>query len=300
MPASTPAAPERGGYVHHPGEPVRGPLDAVLPHPETGWELHLVFADDGAYLPSLMRRPAGDGPFPAVICLHPGSGGVGMPYLTDQVLQQSSLLDRLVDAGLAVVVAEGRAENEDAYGTKDPPVLDHDDVVAVFRHVQGLDGVDAERVAFFGVSHGGELQLKATCAMGGGPAVLVPAEPAVVELLGLRYPGARVEAELQYRRDVADEEIDVERATERIARIPDDLPILVVGRDDDHLQGVFRKAVELLERAGKRVTWVSFDHPEHAYQFGPRRGADGGYALDEATARTHDAIVAFLTEHLIR
>jgi hypothetical protein len=298
MSPAQPAAEQRGGYFHHPGEPVRGPLDAVLPHPETGYELHLVFADDGAYLPSLLRRPDGGGPFPLVICLHPGSGGMGLPYLVDQVREQSALLDRLLDAGIAVLVAEGRAEQESAYGTEGAGVLDHDDVAAIFRHARAVDGIDPDRVGFFGVSHGGELQLKATAELGSGPAVLVPVEPAVIELLGLRYPGARVEAELQYNRDVTDDELDLQRATARLERIPPDVPILVVGRDADHLQGVFRKLVELLERAGRRVGWATFDHPDHANQFGPRRGADGRYALDEVTARTHDAIVTFLVEHL--
>lgn len=271
--------------------------DAVVEHAETGWELHLVHSDDGLYVPALVAYPDGDGPFGAVISLHPGSGGEGLPYLSDEVLERASLLDRLLAAGLAVVVTEGRAEQEDAYGRDGAGVLDHDDVVAVFRHVRGLERVAPERVGFFGVSHGGELQLKATAAMGGGPAVLVPAEPAVIELLGLRYPGPRTEAGLQYRRDVEDAEIDLERATERLSRLPDDLPIVVLGRDDDHLQGLFRKLVELLERLGKRVEWQSFDHPEHAYQPGPRRAA-GGYALDDVTAATQDAIVAALTRHL--
>jgi hypothetical protein len=287
----------RAGYAHHPGEAPHGAFDVVLPHPETGWELHLVFTDDGTYVPSLAKFPAGDAPAPTVICLHPGSGGLGLQYLADQVTSQSSLLDRLLDAGFGVVVAEGRCENEDAYGTEGAPVLDHEDVCSVFRHVRDLEVVDGERVAFFGVSHGGELQLKATSKMGGGPAALVPTEPAVVELFGLKYPGARVEAELQYNREVGDEEIDLDAALARLERIPKDLPILLIGRDDDHLQGVFRKAYELLERTGHTVEWASFDHPEHAYQFGPRRSA-GRYALDAVTSATHDAVVSFLTRAL--
>jgi hypothetical protein len=287
----------RAGYVHHPGEPVRGPLDAVLEHPPTGWELHLVFTDDGLYVPALVRFPDGEGPFGTVISLHPGSGGLGLPYLADEVRERAALLDRLVVAGLAVVVTEGRCEQEGAYGTEDAGVLDHHDVVAVFRHVRDLPRVDPERVGFFGVSHGGELQLKAAVEMGGGPALLVPAEPAVIELLGLRYPGERTEAALQYRRPVTDDEVDLERACERLSRLPDDLPIVVIGRDEDHLQGLFRKLVELLERLGKRVEWRSFSHPEHAYQFGPRR-ADGGYDLDDVTAATQEAIVTALVQHL--
>jgi dienelactone hydrolase len=294
---STSNAAPRAGYVHHPGEPVRGALDAVLPHEATGAELHLVFTDDGLYVPFLFKRPAGDGPFPTVICLHPGSGGLGLPYLADQLLEQSYLLDRLVEAGFAICVAEGRCEDEGAYGRDGVHTLDHDDVVAIFRRVAELPDVDAARVAFFGVSHGGEIQLKATSVLGGGPAALVPAEPAVIELLGLHYPGARIEAELQYRRDVTDDEIDLERALKRIARIPDDLPIMLVGRDDDHLQGLFRKAFELLQRAGKQVEWASFDHPEHAYQFGPRR-QDGAYAPDAVTIQTADHVLAFLVERV--
>jgi dienelactone hydrolase len=287
----------RGGYVHHPDWPVRGPLDRVLPFEDTGWDLHLVFTDDGLYAPALARFPDGPGPHPAVICLHPGSGGLGLPFLADHVREQASLLERLLGEGLGVVVAEGRAEQEDAYGRPDAGVLDHDDVVAVFRHVAALPEVDDGRVAFLGVSHGGELQLKATAAMGGGPAALVPAEPAVIELLGLRYPGARVEAELQYNRDVGDDELDLDRALERLRRIPADLPILVVGRDDDHLQGLFRKLAELLERTGHAVEFVTFDHPEHAYQFGPRR-TEAGYEPDPVTRATHDAITAFLVRRL--
>ncbi len=128
--------------------------------------------------------------------------------------------------------------------------------------------------------------------------MLVPAEPAVIELLGLRHPGPRTEAALQYRRDVDDSEIDLERSAERLGRLPDDLPIVVIGRDDDHLQGVFRKLAELLERLGKRVEWLTFDHPDHAYQHGPRRGEDGGYAPDPVTQSTHDAIAAALTRYL--
>ena len=54
-------------------------------------------------------------------------------------------------------------------------------------------------------------------------------------------------------------------ARERIA--PIDVPILVMGRDDDHLQGMFRLSYELLAEAGKEATWVTWDHPLHGYIF---------------------------------
>jgi dienelactone hydrolase len=251
-------------------------------------------------VPALVRTPPRDshpGPWPAVVCLHGGSGGQGIPYLLDEMLEQGMVYDRLLADGYAVCVTEGRAEAEGAYETPTPATLDHHDVVAVFRHLQREPEIDTHRVAFFGVSHGGELQMKLVSALGGGPAALVAAEPAVIEYLGLRYPGERVEAQLQFNADLADEQIDLERAIEPIERIPASLPILVIGRDGDHLQGLFRKLHELLGRAGRRSSWTSFDHPRHAYQLGPRR-RDGRYHSDPVLAQTLDRLVAFLDDNV--
>jgi dienelactone hydrolase len=233
-----------------------------------------------------------------VICIHGGSGGLGISFLMDQVLERGMAYDRLLAEGYAVCVAEGRMEHEDAYGAERAEhVIDHQDMVAVFNHVRGLPEVDPERIAFFGVSHGGELQMKVISEMGGGPAALLPTEPAVIEYLGLRYPGERTEAELQFNEDIGDEQVDMERAMRRIERIPPNLPILVIGRDEDHLQGLFRKLHELLERAGRDAHWASFSHPDHAYQWGPTRTGDG-YEPDDVQRETLDTVVAFLNEHV--
>ncbi|HMQ30923.1 MAG TPA: hypothetical protein PKD53_09350 [Chloroflexaceae bacterium] len=287
------------GWVHHPGQPVQRPLDLAVPLPGADGstdELHLVFSDDGLYIPALVRRPPGPGPFPAVICLHGGSGGLGVPYLRDMLHNQGALTDRLLAEGFLVCVTEGRCEQEDAYATDATP-LDHHDVVAVFRYLRALPAVNPARVGLFGASHGGELQLKLIAALGAGPAALVPCEPAVIEFLGLRYQGVRKEANLQFQGELDDAQIDLAAAMGRIAPIDPGLPILVVGRDGDHLQGLFRKLYELLRRAGKNAHWQSYDHPEHAYQFGPRRGP-AGYAPDPLQAATIERVVAFLKSHV--
>lgn len=278
------------------------PLDYVVqvgaPTGDAPAMLHFVYTDDGLYVPSVIRTPPGAGPFPAVLSIHGGSGGLGVGYLVDHVLERGWLFDRLLAEGYVVACGEGRMEHEDAYGTqRSPTLLDHLDVVRVFRYLQSLPFVDSSRVAIFGVSHGGEIQLKATSEMGGGPAALVPGEPAVIEYLGLRYTGPRKESNLQFRGAVSDDQIDLARAQERIDRLPRDLPILILGREDDHLQGLFRKLYELLQRAGCRVEWASWDHPEHAYQWGPRRTPDG-YHPDAIQQATVERVVSFLNEHL--
>ena len=75
------------------------------------------------------------------------------------------------------------------------------------------------------------------------------------------------------------ERSDLIAATHRLAReriAPIDFPILVMGRDGDHLQGIFRLSYELLRESGKEADWVTWDHPLHGYLF--PASADGATA----------------------
>jgi acetyl esterase/lipase len=249
------------------------------------------------YVPAVVRKPNGRGPFPAAICIHGGSGGLGISYLVDEMLNHGYVLDRFLAEGYAVVFTEGRMEIEEAYGTSIPASLDHNDLVAIYHYIRQQSFVDPQRVAFFGISHGGEMQMKLISEIQDGPAALVPGEPAVIEYLGLRYTEPRVERNLQFNADIGDEQIDFERAWQRIQRISPSVPILVIGRDGDHLQGLFRKLYDLLKRAGKDAHWATWAHPEHAYQWGPRRG-DGGYQVEPLFKETLDYTVAFLNKHV--
>ena len=287
------------------------PLDLVTEVPgDPPLSLHMVFTRDGTYVPAAVRKPSGSGPTPAVMCLHGGSGGLGYSFLVDQMRNRGSLFDRLVAEGYLVCLTEGRMEREEAYGKGGDSVLDHEDVVEVFRHLQRRPEVDADRIGTFGVSHGGELQMKLISEIGDGPAAMIPTEPAVIEYLGLKHDasaeegwavadssGPRVEEKLQFRGPVADDQIDLTAAQKRIDEISPSVAILVMGRDDDHLQGLFRKLHELLSRAGKHAEWASWDHPEHAYQWGPRRAGDG-YHLDAIQEATHERVADFLNRNV--
>jgi hypothetical protein len=69
-----------------------------------------------------------------------------------------------------------------------------------------------------------------------------------------------------------------------------------MGRDDDHLQGVFRLSYELLAEAGKNAEWVSWDHPLHGYIL--PLGAGDAPGPDPVQEAAIDGIVAFLDRHL--
>jgi hypothetical protein len=83
-------------------------------------------------------------------------------------------------------------------------------------------------------------------------------------------------------------------AHERIA--PIDVPILVMGRDSDHLQGIFRLSYELLEESGKDAEWVSWDHPLHGYLFPV--AADGPPRPDQVQEHAIDGVIAFLDRYM--
>ena len=299
------------GWRFHTGKPVEHPLDFVA---ELGGDprlsLHMIYTLDGAYVPAVVRAPNGPPPWPAVICFHGGSGGLGHSFLARQMRRRAWFFDRLANEGYLVCNAEGRMENEDQYDKGPSAVLDHEDVAEILRYFQRNPDVDPERIGSFGVSHGGEIQMKLISEIGEGPAAMIPSEPAVIEFLGLKHEaasdegwavedssGPRVEERLQFRHDVTDEEIDFPAAWRRVQRISDEVRILVLGRDDDHLQGLFKKLHELLTRAGKRAEWATFDHPVHAYHWGPDSDAGDGEP-DEVQRATLDRIVEFLNANV--
>src|SRR5690606_17067275 len=134
------------------------------------------------------------------------------------------------------------------------------------------DGVGA-----IGSSHGGELIMKAAAQINFGAGIL--GEPANSEFLSLDYsnlpPG---EPQLQDKEDVRRIANKAE-AMERIRRI--DTPLLFMGRESDHLQGIFALTHEWLVEAGKNSTWASFDHPRHGYVL-RRRDDDPAHAHIQA------------------
>jgi dienelactone hydrolase len=291
-----------GGWVLRPNQEVVGPLSGeiplMIPSIDPPARLSMVFTDDGTYIPAVVSIPTGTGPFPVIFCVHGGTGGLGYAFLVHHLMRHGWLYEELVDHGYAVCITEGRREIEGAYGDADRPYpLDHEDITRVIRHVCDQHDIDSGRAGYIGTSHGGELGIKVISAMRRGLRALVLCEPAVTEFLGLRRAALAVEitpeGEPQLHEHLADEAIDVERALERLAAVASDVAVLVLGRDADHMQGLFSKLHELLLRSNVKTEWESWDHPDHVYQWGPAK-TDHGYDPDEIQIATRDRILAFL------
>ena len=281
--------------------------------------VHLIYVPtlDGLYTPIGLRRPPGAGRFPIVL-LASGNGGGGMPWIRDAVRNRGYVMERLLRAGFAVAWLRYRAEVELGYNKGGRLVedirqgrqllnrspLEYEDEIDVVKYVKTLPFVDPDRVGLAGVSHGGEMIFKLTGEYH-GVAAGVACEPANHEYLDLTPDDtAHVKAETQMR-DIEEMQmrgvqkvrarINDKRARERIRGIR--TPILVLGRDDDHLQGIFRVSYDLLKEEGKDAEWVSYDHPMHGYLF-PVRGADGAYSVDATQEASIDLAIDFFKRHM--
>ncbi len=272
---------------------------------------------DGLYTPLGLRLPPGDGPHPLVL-LASGNGGGGMGWVRRAVRHQGYIMDRLLEAGYACAWLRYRTEVELGYDEGGPLVrdmrqgrplfnrspLEYEDEIAVIEHLMTVPGLDPDRIGMIGMSHGGEMVLKITSEYHGA-AVGVASEPAAHEFLAL-HPDhtAFVNPDTGLRNiegmQMTDTEkvrarIQLERATPRLEAIS--TPLLIMGREHDHLQGIFRTTYELLAEAGKDVEWVSWDHPLHGYIF-PQRGDDGDYHLDSVQLAAINGVIAYLDRYL--
>ena len=282
--------------------------------------VHLMYVEviDGLYAPIGIRKPAGDGPFPMVLFAS-GNGGGGMAWIRNATQNQSWTQEQLVEAGYAVAWLRYRAEVELGYnkggklvqGTRqgrqllNRSPLEYEDEIAIIEFVKKLDFVAPDRIGIVGLSHGGEMVLKILSEYN-GVAVGIANEPASHEFLALRPPeeSTSVDQDTEMR-DLEEMQlrsagavrarVDLDVALERIATI--NTPVLVMGRDQDHLQGIFRTTYELMAEAGKDVEWVSYEHPDQGYIY-PYRGDDGAYRVDAVQIEALGKAIAYLDRYL--
>lgn len=280
-------------------------------------ELRYIETWDGLYAPIGLRLPAGPGPHPLVL-LASGNGGGGMAWIRDAIANRGYIMDRLLERGYACAWIRYRTEVELGYENGGRLIrdtrqgrdmfnrspLEYEDEIAIVEQLKKDSRIDPDRIGLIGMSHGGEMVLKITSEYHGAAAA-VASEPASHEFLALNpdntafvepSTGMRNIEEMQMEEtDKVRTRIDMDKATERISTI--DTPILVMGREADHLQGIFRTSYELLAEAGKPVEWISWDHDLHGYVY-PKRGPNGEYEVNEVQEKAIAGVLEYLDRHL--
>jgi dienelactone hydrolase len=272
-----------------------------------------VLTRDEIYVPIIVRKPKGDGPFPA-ITMGSGEGREGMHKIEDLTESLVQMQDRMLTRGYVVATVNYRNEIPYAYEQSKPPqnlpdsisgerrmlksgpTLDHEDLIAIIRYLQTLPYIDKNGVGAIGVSHSGEMIMKASSEYTFGAGVCI--EPANHEFLTVNTgPSApRKGTEIQYNDiEVARKNANKPEAMQRIQRI--NTPILIFGRETDHQQGIFKLTYKWMKEAGKDVEWASFDHPVHGYVF-IKNQPDGSYKPDETQAKTFEMFMTYFDKHL--
>lgn len=301
----------------HPVAKELAPHGYVITKPVPGSDIAadytFVLTRDEIYVPVAVRKPKGNGPFPAIV-MGRGNGRGGLPMVEQKVALYSTLQDKMIARGYVVVYVNYRNEIPYHYETriaahnvaddianegrtlKSTAIVDSDDLQSVIRYLRALPYVKPACIGAVGVSHGGETILKAAAEMDFTCGVVI--EGASHEFLTVDTgPNApRIGSEVQYNDiEVARKNANKARAMERIRRI--NTPMLHIGRDPDHLQGIFKLAHEWMIEAGKDSTWASFDHPAHGYPF-IERSADGSYQPNPAQQAAFDLFMRYFDQRL--
>jgi hypothetical protein len=300
----------------------KGPTEAVLVEnlPGSDRPAHYYLAEtlDGLYVPYALRLPDDAGPYPFVYIAY-GNGGGGMDWLRDRVHRFSFVTDVLLDAGYACAWSRYRTEVELGYQTGGPlrmdvrqgmgllnrAPLEYEDEVAVLRHVARHPSISAEHLFHLGVSHAGEMLFKLCSQYAGLLRAGVAAEPASHEFLTLRLDEEPTVESSDGLRNI--ESLQMRSTQQAFARIADhdevsrrldavDIPVLVLGREQDELQGIFRLTYELLAEKRPDAEWRSWSHEIHGYIY-PENDAHGVAQVDDVQHQALEEIVGFLDRH---
>lgn len=302
-------------------EPVKSPVTTVTePVKGSNIPVQIIYVEtrDGLYAPIGLRKPPGNGPFPIVVFAHM-NGGMGARWIREWTQNGSWTLEQFLKAGYAVAWMRYRGEVNNSYGTPleektregrqllNRGPLEYDDAISIIKYVKTLPYIDPNRVGYLGLSHGGEMLMKITSEYDGLRAGIA-CEPASGEFLARKSPPRKpgeapppetfpVFTEDMQKKATAEAraQINMDVATQRIQSIK--TPILIMGRERDHNQAIFRANYELLHEAGKEVEWKSYEHKEHGFIF-VRRDTAGVYSPDPVQLQAVQDAIAYLDRYL--
>jgi len=247
-------------YIHVVGEKV-SPVERVY-----------IESKDGLYIAAALRKPPGNGPFPALVYFHGAPGGRGMEKLVtwSRGDHGGPLWERFLQEGFVVVVADYRNSPRRSWtGPGDPDSIGMaDDGVSVVEYVRGLSYVDPKRITVYGVSLGGNVVAHLISRTTVHSAIF--GAPYVVPFLGAQLKPEAKDAprEDRYKYLAIDEDL----ARRNLA--PIEAPIMILVGTKDGLVHMDRRFHDLLEAAGKSVRLEIFENGYHDFVAGPQ-GQEG-------------------------
>ena len=248
-------------------------------------------AKDGVYIAAAIRKPQGDGPFPAIVIFHGAPGGRGMEQLVgwSRGDHGGPVWERFLQEGYVVAVADYRGGDLNLMNTPstDGLVTAIDDGIAVVNHVRALPYVNDAEISLYGVSLGGNLVLFLASQIPDLHAVVAGA-PAPIWFLGIERPSTGF--------DFSVAEPNAERVRANVAPIT--APILILVGTADSLLPLDEILHEQLASHGKQVRMEIYEHGYHDFVLGPqgqsRRDLANGEILLQGALDALDRTVSFV------
>ncbi len=247
---------------------------------------------DGLYVAAAIRKPKGNGPFPAIIVFHGAPGGRGLDQLVgwSRGDHGGPVWERFLQEGFVVVVSDYRGGDMNSVSSPAPDkVTAIDDGIAVIEHVKQLAYVDPARISLYGVSLGGNLVLFLASKVPTLRSVVAGA-PAPIWFLGYTLPASGP------RPDFAKTPPDEAIAKANIGPIA--TPILIQVGTADRLLELDQVLHEQLVEHGKKVRMEIYEHGYHDFVLGPqgqqRRDMPQGEFLMQGTLDALERSVKFV------
>ena len=222
---------------------------------------------DGGSVRAVLRRPPGEGPFPAAILLHGGLEQLPLKALKKLSLEGVTHV-RFLAAGYVTVTPTFRSRQKDP---QTPQALW--DCLAVLDSVRHLPNVDPESIVVMGGSGGGSLALE--LAGEEKVAAIAAGEPATVLFTGLLTrefgePGEQGGVRARPIMASLEKYYTAERqefTREKLSRIQ--CPVFIAHGDVGTLKKLnFNYFLPALMDAGKRVEIMIYPGEPHGFYFG--------------------------------
>ncbi len=251
---------------------------------------------DGLYVAAAIRKPSGDGPFPAIIIWHGAPGGRGMEQLAGWSRGDTGgpVWERFLQEGHVVVVADYRGGDWNLMSVPSTSglITSIDDGLSIIDYVKGLKYVDENRLSLYGVSLGGNLVMHLISSVPVHRAIV--GAPAAMWFLGIQFP----ENPDAWADALKNMKPDPEIARKNVESIK--TPVLILVGKDDFLQGMARMLHDSLAEYNKSVRLEIYDHGYHDFCLGPqgqtRKDLPNGEVLLDSAIDALEKSVSFVME----
>jgi len=264
--ASLIALPASAGITRHPGSNEAQPDQKyihVVSETDSPVMQTWIKAKDGLYIAAAVRKPKGEGPFPAIVIFHGAPGGRGMDQLVgwSRGDHGGPVWERFLQEGFVVAVADYRGGPWNEMNTPSSTGITTaiDDGITVIDYVQNLPYVQRAKVSVYGVSLGGNLAMFMASRVPTLNAVVAGA-PAPIWFLGYHIlPGGS-------RPDFAKTPPDPVISKQNITPIK--MPVLILVGTEDSLLPLGVRLHDELAKHGKSVRMEVYEHGYHDFVLG--------------------------------